>query len=224
MLTNWDYIYNLCRNISNEIKNSGYEPDVIIALARGGWFAGRVLCDFLGLDDLSSLKIEHYVGAAAIDSGEPYIKYPLSDGVIKGKKVLIVDDIVDTGKSMLSAKAYVEGRNPIEVRTASLQYLGSSKIDPDYVGERLEDWAWIVYPWYFMEDMISILTKCMRKDARKLWSPEDLKHSLYINHALDPVVFEITQPGRVPEVLEEMERVRRISSETIDGKKYWKLL
>ena len=120
MLTNWDYIYNLCRNISNEIKNSGYEPDVIIALARGGWFAGRVLCDFLGLDDLSSLKIEHYVGAAAIDSGEPYIKYPLSDGVIKGKKVLIVDDIVDTGKSMLSAKAYVEGRNPIEVRTASL--------------------------------------------------------------------------------------------------------
>ena len=78
VLTNWDYIYNLCRKISLDIKNSGYEPDVIIALARGGWFAGRVLCDFLGLDDLSSLKIEHYVGTAAIDSGEPYIKYPLS--------------------------------------------------------------------------------------------------------------------------------------------------
>ena len=112
MLTNWDYIYNLCRNISKEIKNSGYEPDVIIALARGGWFAGRVLCDFLGLDDLSSLKIEHYIGAAAIYSGEPYIRYPLSDEVVEGKRVLIVDDIVNTGKSMLSAKAYVEGRNP----------------------------------------------------------------------------------------------------------------
>jgi uncharacterized protein len=214
----------LCRNISTEIKHSGYEPDIIIALARGGWFAGRVLCDFLGLDDLSSLKVEHYIGATAIDSGEPYIKYPLSDNVIEGKKVLIVDDIVDTGKSMLSAKAYVEGRNPIEVRTASLQYLGSSKIDPDYVGERLEDWAWIVYPWNFMEDMISILAKCMRKDPKKRWSLEDLKHSLYINHAVDPVVFEITQPGRIPEVLEEMERVCRISSEIINGKKYWKLL
>jgi uncharacterized protein len=224
VLTNWDYIYNLCRNISTEIKHSGYEPDIIIALARGGWFAGRVLCDFLGLDDLSSLKVEHYIGATAIDSGEPYIKYPLSDNVIEGKKVLIVDDIVDTGKSMLSAKAYVEGRNPIEVRTASLQYLGSSKIDPDYVGERLEDWAWIVYPWNFMEDMISILAKCMRKDPKKRWSLEDLKHSLYINHAVDPVVFEITQPGRVPEVLEEMERVCRIRSEIISGKKYWKLL
>lgn len=125
---------------------------------------------------------------------------------------------------MLSAKAYVESRKPIEVRTASLQYLGSSKIDPDYVGERLEDWAWIVYPWNFMEDMINILAKCMRKDPKKRWSLEDLKHSLYINHAVDPVVFEITQPGRIPEVLEEMERVCRISSEIINGKKYWKLL
>ncbi|RXA19784.1 phosphoribosyltransferase [Methanosarcina sp. MSH10X1] len=224
MLTNWDYIYNLCRNVSTEIKRSGYEPDVIIALARGGWFAGRVLCDFLGLDDLSSLKIEHYVGTAAIDTGEPYIRYPLSDNVMEGKKVLIVDDIVDTGESMLSAKAYVESRNPTEVRTASLQYLGSSKINPDYVGERLEDWAWIVYPWNFMEDMISILTKCMRKDPKKPWSLEDLKHSLYLNHALDSVVFEITQPGRLSEVMEEMERVRRVSSEIINGKTHWRLL
>jgi uncharacterized protein len=197
---------------------------VIIALARGGWFAGRVLCDFLGLDDLSSLKIEHYVGSTAIDTGEPYIRYPLSNNVMEGKKVLIVDDIVDTGKSMLSAKTYVENCNPAEVRTASLQYMGSSKIDPDYVGERLEDWAWIVYPWNFMEDMISILTKCMRKDPKKPWNLEDLKHSLYINHAMDSVVFEITQPGRLPEVLEEMERVHRVSSETINGKKYWRLL
>ncbi|MDR7665592.1 phosphoribosyltransferase [Methanosarcina sp. Z-7115] len=224
MFTNWDYIYNLCRNVSKEIKRSGYEPEVIIALARGGWFAGRVLCDFLGLDDLSSLKIEHYIGSVAIDSGEPYIRYPLSDNVMEGKKVLIVDDIVDSGESMLSAKAYVEGRNPKEVRTASLQYLGSSKLDPDYVGERLEDWAWIVYPWNFMEDMISILTKCMKKDPQKQWNLEDLKHSLYINHAVDSVVFEITQPGRLPEVLEEMERVRRVSSGTINGMRHWRLL
>ncbi|AKB82936.1 Xanthine-guanine phosphoribosyltransferase [Methanosarcina barkeri 3] len=214
----------MCRNISTEVKCSGYEPDVIIALARGGWFAGRVLCDFLGLDDLSSLKIEHYIGDTAIDTGEPYIRYPLSSAVMEEKKVLIVDDIVDTGESMLSARAYVENHNPTEVRTASLQYLGSSKIDPDYVGERLEDWAWIVYPWNFMEDMTSILTKCMRKDPKKYWSLEDLKHSLYINHGLDSIVFEITQPGRLPEVLEEMERVRKVSSEMINGKKHWILL
>lgn len=224
MLTNWDYIYNLCRNVSNEIKSSGYEPDVIIALARGGWFAGRVLCDFLGLDDLTSLKIEHYVGDVAIDTGEPHIRYPLSDSVVKGKKVLIVDDIVDSGKSMLSAKAYVAGRKPLEIRTASLQYVKSSRLDPDYVGERLEGWAWIVYPWNFMEDMISILSKIMTRAPGKSWDLAALKHSLYVTHSLDPIVFEITQPGRLPEVLEEMERIGKISSELLDGKRYWKLL
>ena len=47
VVTNWDYIYNLCRNVADDVKEDGYEPDIIIALARGGWFAGRVLCDFL---------------------------------------------------------------------------------------------------------------------------------------------------------------------------------
>lgn len=210
--------------MSKDIKRSGYEPDVIIALARGGWFAGRVLCDFLGLDDLTSLKIEHYVGAAAIDTGTPHVRYPLADSAVKGKKVLIVDDIVNSGESMLSAVAHVAERKPREIRTASLQYVGSSKLDPDYVGERLEDWAWIVYPWNFMEDMVSILSKCMRKDPNKRWDLTAFKHSLYTNHSLDPVVFEITQPGRLPEVLEEMERIGRVSSEAVDGKKYWKLL
>jgi hypothetical protein len=75
-----------------------------------------------------------------------------------------------------------------------------------------------------MEDMISILAKCMKKYSKKHWSLEDIKHSLYINQGLDSIVFEITQPGRIPEVLEKMEKVSRISSETICGKQYWQIL
>ena len=40
IITNWDYIYNLCRDVADEIRDSGYEPDTTIALAQGGWFAG----------------------------------------------------------------------------------------------------------------------------------------------------------------------------------------
>lgn len=224
MLTNWDYIYNLCRNISKEIKLSGYEPEVIIALARGGWFAGRVLCDFLGLDDLTSLKIEHYVGTVAINTGQPHIRYPISEEVVEGKRVLIVDDIVDTGGSMLSAKTYIETMKPAEVRTASLQYLSCSKIEPKYIGEILEEWVWIVYPWNFMEDMISILGKCMKTDPSGKWDLESLKSVLFTNHSLHPVAFEIAQPGRFIEILEEMERVGKVSSKFMGEKRYWKLL
>ncbi|ESS07637.1 MAG: hypothetical protein A07HB70_00178, partial [uncultured archaeon A07HB70] len=64
-VTNWEYIYGLTREVAADVRAGGFDPDVVVALARGGWFAGRCLCDFLGLDDLTSLKIEHYVGTAA---------------------------------------------------------------------------------------------------------------------------------------------------------------
>ena len=51
-IADWEYIYSLCRDVAEGVKASEFEPDVVVALARGGWFAGRCLCDFLGLDDL----------------------------------------------------------------------------------------------------------------------------------------------------------------------------
>ena len=223
VVTNWDYIYNLCRDVSNDVKNSGYKPDMIIALARGGWFAGRVLCDFLGLDDLTSLKIEHYTGTA-VAGEEPLIKYPLADATVTGKKVLIVDDITDTGKSIVHAKNYVLKQDPKEVRTAALQYLYTSEVEPDYCGEKLEDWAWVVYPWNFMEDMMDIISRLMGIKEKDSWNVATIKHGLYMKHSLDPISFEIAQSGRMKEVLAEMERKGKITSAVIDGKTTWKLV
>jgi len=113
-LTNWEYIYGLCRNVSNAVKRADFEPDVVVALARGGWFAGRCICDFLGLNDLTSLKMEHYVGAAE-KSDEPQIRYPMPEGSVEGKDVLIIDDIADTGGSIRRAEEYVDDRDAGEV-------------------------------------------------------------------------------------------------------------
>jgi hypoxanthine phosphoribosyltransferase len=223
VVTNWDYIYDLCREVANDVKASGYEPDMIIALARGGWFAGRVLCDFLGLDDLSSLKIEHYIGTA-LTGDEPIIKYPLADKAVEGKKVLIVDDITDTGKSMEYSKEYISKQNPKEIRTATLQYLDSSTFDPDYCGERLEEWAWVVYPWNFMEDMLNLISTMMGKEEKVMWDVADIKHGLYMYHSLDSFAFEIAQPGRISEIMDEMNRRGIVKSVLEDGKHYWKLV
>jgi len=223
VMTNWDYIYNLCRRVSNDIKNSGYQPDIIIALARGGWFAGRVLCDFLGLNDLTSLKIEHYVGTALTGEG-PEIKYPLSDNTVKGKKTLIVDDITDTGKSIAHAVKYVKLQQPKEVRTAVLQYLYTSEVKPDYAGEILEEWGWIVYPWNFIEDMIDIFSRLMSKEKLDYWDIDKIRYGLLKYHDLDQTTFEIVQPNRMNELLNEMERRKIVKSKTISGKKVWEYL
>lgn len=223
VVTNWDYIYDLCRVVAGGIKASGYEPDMIIALARGGWFAGRVLCDFLGLDDLTSLKIEHYLGTA-LAGDEPHIKYPLADNAVAGKKVLIVDDIADTGKSLMRSVEYVRGQNPLEIKTAAIQYLDSSEYSPDYMGERLEEWAWVVFPWNFIEDMSDLISTLMTKEDRTMWDIHAIRHGLYMYHSLDSFAFEIAQPGRLPEILNEMHRRGIISSVSEDGRQYWKLV
>jgi hypothetical protein len=204
-ITNWDYIYDLCREVSDDVKAAEFEPDVVVALARGGWFAGRVICDFLGLDDLTSLKMEHYVGTAQ-KSGEPTVRYPMPEGSVEGKDVLVMDDIADTGGSIRRAHEYVTDRNPGEVRTATLQLLGTSEFEPDFVGERLDEWAWIVYPWNFIEDMIDLTTGVMEKGADGPYTAEEIRGLLREYHRVERIEMEIAQPGRLPEVLEEMAR------------------
>jgi len=221
VITNWDYIYDLCRHVANDVKRSGYEPDTIIALARGGWFAGRVLCDFLGLNDLTSLKIEHYVGTANA-GGEPAIRYPLADKAVAGKKVLIVDDICDTGKSIVHSRDYVSKQHPVEVRTAVLQYLYTSEVKPDYIGEVMEEWGWIVYPWNFIEDMIDIISRLMVKEKLDEWTIPKIRSGLLKYHNIDPISFEIAQPDRLDEILGEMVRRGIVKTKNVQGEKTWK--
>ena len=204
-ITNWEYIYGLCRNVSNQVKRAEFEPDVVVALARGGWFAGRCLCDFLGLNDLTSLKMEHYVGTAE-KADEPQVRYPMPEGSVEDKDVLIIDDIADTGGSIRRAEEYVEDRNPNGVRTATLQLLQTSEFEPDFVGERLEEWAWIVYPWNFIEDMIDLVSGVMEQADRTEFDEEAIRHYLSEFHNVDRIEMEIAQPDRLTEVITEMER------------------
>jgi hypothetical protein len=218
-VTNWEYIYGLCREVSDDVRDADFEPDVVVALARGGWFAGRCVCDFLGLDDLTSLKMEHYVGTAEA-TGEPEVRYPMPEGSVEGKNVLVVDDIADTGGSIERAYEYVSERDAGEVRTATLQLLGTSSFQPDYVGERLTEWAWVVYPWNFIEDMIDLVTGVMAKADAATFARADVRRLLSEYHDVDRIEMEIAQPNRLGEVLAEAERRGHLES-TDEG---WRLV
>ncbi|MFB6164823.1 MAG: phosphoribosyltransferase [Haloarculaceae archaeon] len=210
-ITNWEYIYGLCRDVSEQVKVAEFEPDVVVALARGGWFAGRCLCDFLGLDDLTSLKMEHYVGTAE-KADEPQVRYPMPEGSVAGKDVLVIDDIADTGGSIRRAHEYVTERDANQVRTATLQLLQTSEFEPEFVGERLEEWTWVVYPWNFIEDMIELVADVMDRADRETFSTDDLRYYLEVYHDVGRIEMEIAQPDRLPEVLTEMERRGAVES------------
>ena len=114
----WDYFYELSKLVAQKMIRSGYLPDIVIGVARGGWVFARMLCDFQGIKDLLSLKVEHW-GITASPDGEAKLKFPLTVD-LSNKRCLIVDDITDTGKSMIKAAEHIKKLNPLYIRTATL--------------------------------------------------------------------------------------------------------
>ena len=167
----WKLFDELSQKVARNIIESGFHPDIIVGLARGGWVLSRVLCDHLGVKDLLSLKVEHW-GITATPDGKAQIKYPFKID-LTGKKLLIVDDITDTGESMIVAIKYLEELNPQEIKTAALRHIQGSKYIPDYYGDEIT-WRWVVFPWNYIEDMCNIIPKIMEKSE----SVEEIKQHL----------------------------------------------
>ncbi len=189
----WCHFYDLSKEVARKIIDSGYDPDFVVGLARGGWVLSRVLCDFLGVKDLVSLKVEHW-GVTAHPDGRARLKYPFEID-LTGRRVLVVDDITDTGESMMIAVDYVKTMNPEEVRTAALRHITGSKFTPDYYGDEIT-WRWVIFPWNYTEDMCNIVPKAAEGAA----DLEEIKRRLKANHNIDIEEDEISR------ILEEVRR------------------
>ena len=92
----WNQIYSMLLSQAEKIRRSGFKPDVIIGVTRGGWIPARGLSDLLGIPDLATVRVEFYLGVAETRN-EPVLTQGVS-AVVEGKKALLVDDVADTGK------------------------------------------------------------------------------------------------------------------------------
>lgn len=180
-LVSWDYAHTLSRNLARLISGSGFRPDLVIAIGRGGFIPARIVCDSLLMTDLTSIRIEHW-GMAARKYPEATVRFPLSVDV-SGKNLLVIDDITDTGDTLAVAWEYIDSCNPGDVRWGVLHHKTSSMIEPDYYAELVSDWRWIVYPWAIHEDLVGFLEKVI--DGKPA-SPDDLVEALRIRFSMVP--------------------------------------
>ncbi len=184
----WEKFYQLSKIVAKKIRESGYQPDVIIGLARGGWIFSRVLCDFLGVKDLFSLKVEHW-GITASPDGEAKVRHPLSID-LSNKKILVADDITDTGESLKKSVEHLKSLNPAEIKTVTLRHIEGAKFIPDYFGEEIK-WIWVIFPWNYVEDLCNILPKSLiLKNNRVDLEESILKLKKSFNVSIDPKIFE----------------------------------
>ena len=152
---NWDDVQSLTEEVASQIQESGYVPDVIVAVSRGGFDPARILCDQLGIKRLASLQVEYYRDINETSS-TPEIVFPLN-AEVPDMSILVVDDVSDTGSSLRAARDHVLERGASEVRVATLHVKPWTKFRPDYSASVVE--SWIIYPWEIVESITSITEK-----------------------------------------------------------------
>ncbi len=177
-LVTWDEIVEWSYGLAKKVKESGYKPTVIIAVARGGYVPARLLCDFLGVENLLSIQSQHWTEAAKA-AERAVLKFPYKVD-LRGHKALLVDDIVDTGETVLLARKFVEENwKPDELRVAVLQWISSvAKFKPDYYYMEVKEWVWFQYPWTRLEDVTQFMRRMVVEEAKagkREWTRDELE-------------------------------------------------
>ena len=155
----WNQIYDMLLLQAQNIQGTSFKPEAIVAVARGGLVPGRVLNDLLETPQLATIQIEFYVGIVETKR-EPILKQALTTS-LRGKKVLLVDDIADSGKSLQLAKMHLQAQGVTEIKTATLYYKPQSALKPDFYEKQTCNW--LIFPW----DIKETLRKIGQKNSGK---------------------------------------------------------
>jgi len=140
----WQGYGDASRELAQMVVDSGFMPDVVVAIARGGLPIGGAIAYALGTKGVGTMNVEFYTD---VDERlpTPIILPPLLDtAYMKGLKVLIADDVADTGETLALVKELM-AQHAGAVRTVTLFAKPRSIIEPDYVFKRTD--KWITFPW-----------------------------------------------------------------------------
>ena len=150
----WDGFGEAARDLTRQIVDSGWMPDLIIAIARGGLLPAGAISYAIGVKAMGTMNVEFYTGLGET-LPEPQLLPPLMDvSAMDGKRVLVVDDVADSGRTLKMVMDLIaehglslDGGEAVRVdaRCVVIYEKPRSVIEPDYVW-RVTD-QWINFPW-----------------------------------------------------------------------------
>jgi len=141
----WAEYGSLTEALAEKVRSSGKAFDLVVGIARGGIPVAMVVSDRLGVK-IDTITVRSYSGIA--ERGSVRILTTLTED-IKGKSVLLVDDLVDQGDTISGVRAFLKENSAKAVETAVIFKKPWSKTHPDYFLETTEDW--IVFPFEVTE-------------------------------------------------------------------------
>ena len=140
----WHEFGQASRELAAQVQRSGFVPDMVVAIARGGLLLAGSVAYALDVKSCGAINVEFYTGVD-LRLDEPVLLSPMLDTPsVAGQRVLLVDDVSDSGRTLamvlellLSAQA--------DVRCLCLYSKPTTLLEPDYVWRRTS--KWIAFPW-----------------------------------------------------------------------------
>ena len=173
----WEEADRLSRELAAQIK----EPfDVVVCILRGGAIPGVIIANELGIDCVLGVKVQQQgQETAVLDTSGPggavpykglagQILVPLNDYPLAGKKVLVVDDVLDSGESARLIMDHVRDQHPALVQLATLHIKTYSTFVSDYYCEAKTNW--LFYPWMSAAELESMHERLALAEAQREFS------------------------------------------------------
>ncbi|MCX6792104.1 MAG: phosphoribosyltransferase family protein [Candidatus Gottesmanbacteria bacterium] len=152
----WRIYHETARRLAATMLDHTEPIDQIVAISRGGLTLGHLLTDLLRIP-ISIITIQSYTDIRT--SGVAVLTEKLQNS-IKRKHILLVDDVSDSGKTLVRATKYLTRAGAKKITTVTMFYKPHSVFRPDYFAKQTT--KWILFP-YEPTEMILLITKQMEK-------------------------------------------------------------
>lgn len=155
----WHEYHELARKLSASILSHAEHIDQIVSISRGGLSLGHILSDLLQVP-VATFSIQSYTDIQK--HGEVIITEPLKSP-IRGKHVLLADDVSDTGVTLKRGLSYLKRFKPSNITTVTMFFKPKSVFRPDFYAK--ETTKWILFP-YEVTEMIKLITLSMDREHK----------------------------------------------------------
>ena len=161
-------------HVSKLMLEDGFYPDVIVAVLRGGAGVARAVSDIIGQTCITAMRCEFYD-----DIGKTMDRPRITQDIpldVSGRNVLVCDDVSDSGRSMKLCIDHIAGKNPRELKTATIYIKPGTIFVPDYYAALTE--KWIVFPGEEYETIRKLMRRGKESTLLKYFSREEIQKAM----------------------------------------------
>ena len=144
----WEKVEELSYNIAQKIKKDNLCIDTIVPILRGGMPVSLLLSSMLKVENMACIHIRR----SKDDNPNTEFNDPVNKGItnkeaITNAHILIVDDTLDSKKTLEYAISLLEEYKPLSINVAILYNFNKDTFNTIYSGEEVKEYKWVVFPW-----------------------------------------------------------------------------